>query len=144
MPRKKKNAKKKKPLGRPSWIPTEEQQRQVEELAGLGLRDNDIALIIGVSERTIKNKCRELLDSGRAKALEKVSRTAHQMAASGKWPVMTIFYLKVRGGWRESSDLRLAVAELPNITFGTYGTPGFEEIENNGEVRQAADGESSE
>ena len=43
-----------------------------------------------------------------------MAQTAYQMAKSGKFPTMTMFWLKTQAGWRETSRLEHAGA------VGTY------------------------
>lgn len=83
---------------------TAQQRTQVEHLAFCGLRDQDICIIVGLKESTLRRHCRKELDIGRAKGKGKLSQTAMQMATSGKHPAMTIFMSKVRLGWRETED----------------------------------------
>lgn len=89
-------------------------------MAGAGLRDKDISLIKGIPERTIRRRCAADLQRGRAIALATVASTLYRMATSGKSVAATIFYLKVRGGWREKDAAAPAgptdgpqVVELP-------------------------------
>jgi hypothetical protein len=80
---------------------TATQRRQVVRLAGLGLRDADIALVVGLAEATMQRRCRDELDKGRAQANAKLAARAMQLALSGRNTAMVIFMCKVRLGWRE-------------------------------------------
>jgi hypothetical protein len=87
---------------------TEKELAEIETLAGLGLRFEDIALVKGMSSDTLKKYADDPLQRGRAKAKAQVMQTAYKMATSGKTPAMTMFWLKTRAGWREGqSDLPL-------------------------------------
>jgi len=81
---------------------TEKELSEVEMLAGLGLRYEDIAAIKGMCLDTLKKYAEEALQRGKAKAKAQVMQTAYKMALSGKTPAMTIFWLKTRAGWREN------------------------------------------
>jgi len=74
---------------------------EVEMLAGLGMRYEDIALTKGVCLETLKKYAGEMLERGKAKAKAQVMQSAFKMALSGKHPAMTTFWLKTQCGWRE-------------------------------------------
>lgn len=91
--------------------PSEKDLREIETMAGLGLRYEDIAAIKGMCADTLKKYADATLTRGRAKANANVMQTAYQMAVSGQCPALTIFWLKTRCKWREHSaedDLALA------------------------------------
>ena len=52
-------------------------------MAGLGLKAEDIAKVIGVSRATLFNHYPDEIRLGAAKALVEVHQTAYQMARSG-------------------------------------------------------------
>jgi DNA-binding CsgD family transcriptional regulator len=89
--------------------------REVEMLAGLGLRLDDIAAVKGMSDDTLKKHAADSLKKGRANAKAQVMQTAFKMAISGKCPAMTIFWLKTRAGWSEKhspdADVQAMAAE---------------------------------
>lgn len=78
-----------------------EMRRAARAAAGYGMKDEQIATMLGIGESTLKRKCAAELASGRVDASAKVQQTAFQMATSGKLPAMTIFWLKCRAGWKE-------------------------------------------
>lgn len=81
---------------------------QASVMAGLGMNMKQIATVIGVSKSTLDRRMKdqkgvaEAIEKGRGESLAKVSKTAFTMATSGKSPVMTIFWLKCKGGWSET------------------------------------------
>jgi len=87
---------------------TEKEIDQASKLAGLGLNMKQIASVIGVCKKTIERRMHDqpelvvAIEKGRAEALAMVSKTAYQMATSGKSPVSTFFWLKCKGGWSET------------------------------------------
>lgn len=87
--------------GRPALPLTDAELGQAETMAGLGLRDDQIAQVLGRPERTMKRYAREVLKKGRAKALAAVAQTCFRLATSGRCPAATFFYLKTQGQWRE-------------------------------------------
>lgn len=86
---------------------TDAQVKQLEVLAGLGVPTHQMAAIMDVSPATLDRviardkKVAEAILKGAAEASATVRSTAFKMATSGKWPAMTIFWLKVRERWRE-------------------------------------------
>jgi len=80
---------------------SEKDLAEVEMLAGLGMRYEDIALTKGVCLETLKKYAGEMLERGKAKAKAQVMQSAFKMALSGKHPAMTTFWLKTQCGWRE-------------------------------------------
>jgi hypothetical protein len=73
-------------------------------MAGLGLRQEDIALIVEIAPRTLRKHFREELDRGMAEANAKVLQALFGMATSGKNTTATIFWSKTRCGLRERRE----------------------------------------
>jgi hypothetical protein len=96
-----------KSVGRPSLKLDSEQIKQVEIMAGLGLKMDDISLVMGFSRRSLYHLCdrderiMEAIKRGKAKAYSKVAKTAYELATSGKHLAMTMFWLKCQQRWRE-------------------------------------------
>jgi len=91
-------------MPRPRFEPTAEQRKTVEVMAAYGIPEEQIASTTGpkgIDPKTLRKHFRRELLLGATKANSKVAETAYQMAISGKCPVMTIFWLKCRGGWKE-------------------------------------------
>lgn len=74
---------------------------KVERMAAVGMRDEEIALVLGVGEATVQRRLRAELKRGRARATMAVMNTAYNLATSGRCPAATFFWLKCRAGWRE-------------------------------------------
>jgi hypothetical protein len=94
--------------GRPSFKPTESQRQMVDGMAGCGVPEADIALVIGIAPKTLRKHFREELDTGHIKASAKVAGNLYRIATgSGREAVTAaIFWLKVRAGWREPLGVR--------------------------------------
>ena len=102
-------------MPRPRFEPTAEQRKTVEVMAAYGMPEEQIASTIGpkgISPKTLRKYFRRELLLGATKANSKVAETAYQMAISGKCPVMTIFWLKCRGGWKEKEHAGLKVVAI--------------------------------
>lgn len=97
------------PPSRGRWKPTDDQVKQIETLAGIGLNQTDMAHFLGVSEPTFERgikrypALRDAVLKGRSKGNAKVGETAYKMATSGKDTAMTIFWLKCKLGFKDVS-----------------------------------------
>jgi hypothetical protein len=91
-------------MPRPSFRPTPEQRNLVRMLAALGLRQEWICERLGLrSPKTLRKHFSEELSKGLAEATAAVARTAYEMALSGRYPAMLLFWLKCQA----SGDLML-------------------------------------
>ena len=72
----------------------------MRHLAGLGVRQDDIARIVKCSPKTLRKRCRDDLDCGVAEANAIVSGSLFAAAKGGN-VVAQIFWLKTRAQWRE-------------------------------------------
>jgi len=88
-----------------SFEPTAEQRRTVQVLSGIGVPQDQIALIIGVDPKTLRKSCGDDLDRGMAEANTKVAQTLFTMATRGDNTAATIFWMKARAGWREKQEV---------------------------------------
>lgn len=84
--------------------PTDDTRRTVAQHAAVGTRHDLIAQILGVSLNTMKKYYGEELELGLARANAVVASTLFAQAKGGNTTAM-IFWLKTRGGWRETSRL---------------------------------------
>src|SRR4051795_13447312 len=89
--------------GRPSFQPSPSQRQTVEAMAGCGVPEADIAVLIGIAPKTLRKHFRGELDTGHIKASAKVAGNLYRIATgSGREAVTAaIFWPKVRAGWRE-------------------------------------------
>lgn len=101
---------------------SEEDKIRAGKLAGIGCNLNQIANIMGVSPPTLDRMIErdpsiaEAISRGRDDASGKIMQTAYQMAASGKIPAMTIFWLKTRQRWAEArEDMNVNVKQEPFV-----------------------------
>lgn len=96
-----------------SFEPTADQRRTVQVLSGIGVPQDQIALILGVDPKTLRKTCREDLDRGMAEANTKVAQTLFTMATRGDNTAATIFWMKARAGWREKQEVVVAAMAPP-------------------------------
>lgn len=86
---------------------------KLKTMAAMGLPQKSMAQIMGISEitleRMIKHRVavREAILNGRALGDVAVHQTVYSMATSGEHPAMTMFWLKVRCGWRETTNIHV-------------------------------------
>lgn len=93
--------------GSPGFNPSVAQSREVQVMAALGLEPQEIALVLNIDEKILKRFYkRELSVSGKISNMV-VARKALEMAASGRFPDMTKFWLKSRAKWKETSGLEI-------------------------------------
>ena len=103
-------------MPRPRINPTQQQREMVRSLTAFGVRQEDIARKLGIrSSKTLRKHFREELDTGAADANASVAQTAYKMATSGRCPIITIFWLKSRAGWKEQPDFQRAGAQPPFV-----------------------------
>jgi hypothetical protein len=82
--------------GRPAIDIGAGQRRQVKDMAGLGLRQTHIALIMGMTPKSLRRHFRKELDSGCALNDRDVLQSLFEMATSRRHSAATIFWVKTR------------------------------------------------
>jgi hypothetical protein len=87
-------------MARKAFAVNDAVRERVRHLAGVGLRQDDIAKIIGCAPKTLRKRCREDLDRGVAEANATVSGYLFAAAKAGNVAAQ-IFWLKTRAYWRE-------------------------------------------
>lgn len=104
----------------------DDQLKQLESMAAIGLPTKYMAPILGISIITLDRMIRDnaevsdRISKGRAKAMGAAFKTAYEMGVVEKNVTMLIFWLKTRAGWKEERDpdeseqiIRLAYAVPP-------------------------------
>ena len=83
--------------------PTEIGRKSVEEMAGFGIPQDNIARVIGISPDTLRKHYRDELDLGHVKANTRVAQNLFSIATGDGRQAVTaaIFWLRVRAGWSE-------------------------------------------
>ena len=96
-------------MARPRFKATPEQRKWVEAMSGYGIPEAEIARMLGengIDLKTLHRQFRRELDTGGTKANVNVAQSLYRTATSGKHPGASMFWLKCRAGWRETSILR--------------------------------------
>jgi hypothetical protein len=89
-------------MARKAFVINEAMREKVRHLAGIGVRQDDIAKIIGCAPKTLRKRCRNDLDCGVAEANALVSGYLFAAAKNGNVTAQ-IFWLKTRAQWRETA-----------------------------------------
>jgi hypothetical protein len=89
--------------GRPEFVPTDEERRQVEALSGYGLPQEQIAILIrgGINLSTLREHFATELVAGKAKANGQIGKTLFQKAMGGDTAAM-IWWSKAQMRWAET------------------------------------------
>lgn len=92
--------------GRKAFVPTADERRQVETLAGLGLRQPEIASLVrgGISLATLLRHFPRELANGVAKASSQIAQSLYKQAMAGN-TAAAIWWTKARMGWREETKV---------------------------------------
>ena len=109
-------------MGRPAFVPSAEQRKQVETMAGYGIPEEDIGLVLDIDPKTLRKHFRAELDTGHVKANTRVAESLYLQAvcepaqydANGKLlrseqPRILgagIWWEKTRGGRSEYAPLK--------------------------------------
>jgi hypothetical protein len=84
--------------------PTDDQRRQVMILAGLGIKQDEIAGLLRLAPKTLRLHYRHELDDGVTKANAAVAQSLYNMAVRDKIPAAAIWWTKARMGWKAEVD----------------------------------------
>jgi len=84
------------------YTPSEADKTLVMQMCAVGISQEQVAAVIGVSVDTLIKYYKETLETSKPKAIAKIGGTLYNKALKGDNTCM-IFYLKTQGGWRETS-----------------------------------------
>jgi hypothetical protein len=87
-------------MARRAFVVNDALREKARYLAGLGVRQDDIARIIGCAPKTLRKRFRDELDRGVAEANATISGSLFGAAKGGNVTAQ-IFWLKTRAHWRE-------------------------------------------
>jgi len=104
------------------WEPCAEERYAVKMMVAGGMKLEMIAQAIHplgpISVSTLRRKFKRELKEGKSIITGKIVQVAAEMALSGKYPAMTMFWLKTQAGWRD----RDPAINIGNRKFGTGAT----------------------
>lgn len=126
--------------GRPPHERSTNIARQVKALAAMGVPDMDIAVVVGLSEPTMRKYYGPELATGGIEATAKVAQSLFNQATSADKPnvAAAIFWLKCRAGWREDEgaigkkeERQAAARKASAVSRFTPSTPPPKLVVNN-------------
>lgn len=122
--------KKKGPGGRPAFEPTDEQRKLVTQLAGFGIIQPIISKIVGIDPQTLRKYFRHELDTAMDKLVANVAGNLYRQATKDDFRAVEAakFFLKTRGGWRETSVVENVGAQGGPIQTVQMSADKFAEI----------------
>ncbi|SDR17420.1 hypothetical protein [Paraburkholderia tuberum] len=94
-------------MARPSFNATNDQRKLVEQLAAFGIPQEDMVMLVldsnekPISVPTLRKHFRKELTEGLVKANTAVAQALFKKAKAGN-VASIIFWLKTRGGWKET------------------------------------------
>jgi hypothetical protein len=105
-------------VSRRAHKPDPQHRRQVEAMAGYGVREVDIACMLEIDPKTLRRHYRHELDKGHIKATATVAGFLYRKATTEGPQCVTaaIFWLKTRGQWKEAPQVH---------EVGTYDLDGL-------------------
>jgi hypothetical protein len=92
--------------GQPKYQPTEADRNTVKSMAATAFPQEQIAMClgtVGIDPKTMRKHFALELATAAIEANAAVANRAYQMAVTGNPPAATFFFLKTRGGWRETT-----------------------------------------
>jgi hypothetical protein len=110
-------------MARAAHVASEENKRQVERMAAVGITQEQIAAVIGISQDTLVKYYGDTIRTAAIKANANVGGKLYQTAMNGNVTAM-IFWMKTRGGWREVQHIEHQVemqyvVEAPKVAKST-------------------------
>lgn len=106
-------------MARPRRTLSESQQRQAESMAACGLADDDIAMVLGVSESTLKKYAKAVLKVGRAKGRARMGKAMFDAGLSGNVTAQ-IWWSKNQMGWSDKQQVETTI-NFPDIEAHIIG-----------------------
>lgn len=86
------------------YEPNEADKTLVMQMSAVGITQEQIAAVIGITHETLNKYYKETLETSKSKAIAKIGGTLYNKALKGDNTCM-IFYLKTQGGWRETTHV---------------------------------------
>jgi hypothetical protein len=104
--------------GRPAFVPTDSERKQVEALSGYGLPIDQIGALVrdGIHVDTLRAHFATELVSGKAKANGQVGKTLFQKAMGGDTTAM-IWWSKTQMRWAETQKHEITGADGAPLEF---------------------------
>ena len=93
-----------KKITKPSFKPTDEERKLVEQMCAVGIPQESICLVVrdGIDDKTLRKHFRRELDTSKVKANAKIGGTLYNKAVGGD-TTAAIFWAKTQMGWKETT-----------------------------------------
>ena len=91
-------------------IVNDQTRKLVESSSGLGLPHEQIAILVGIDDKTLRKYYRHELDMGKAKANGQIAKTLYSKAISGDTSSL-IWWTKAQMRWSETVKNELTGAD---------------------------------
>ncbi len=116
--------------GRPAFIPTDKERKQVETLSGYGLPYEQIAVLVrdGIHVQTLMQHFAAELVAGKAKANSLVGQTLFQKATGGD-TTAAIWWSKTQLRWKEVQQHEHTGANGGPISLAAIDLKGLSDVE---------------
>ena len=106
--------------GNPPHKPDQKSRDVVENASGIGLPHEQIAILVGIDDKTLRLHYRKELDEGKAKAHMAVAGTLFDKAMSGDTSAM-IWWSKTQLKWSETIKTELEATVNGNLALNIIG-----------------------
>ena len=90
--------------GRPEFVPTNEQRATVKSMVSVGIQQDKIAKVIGISKPTLEKHFEHEIETAAADANHTVAMSLYDQATQGN-VTAAIWWTKARMGWSEKNTL---------------------------------------
>ena len=97
--------------------PTEDFRKQVQEASGLGLPQDQICALVGISDVTLRKHYESELGMGKAKASAAVAKTLFNKATVGQDTTAMIWWTKAQMRWSETVRQELTGKDGERLEF---------------------------
>jgi hypothetical protein len=127
-------------MGRRQFEPTGEQRQYCERMASIGIAQDQIARVLGISANTLRKHFAPQLDAADLRALVAVANNLFQLATRDDYRAVVpcIFWLKTRAGWKETSTHELTGANGAPLDLSNVSDADLELLEQISERTVAA------
>lgn len=97
------------------WEPNPEQLRQIELMAGMGIPNKRIALVVGVSPKALQDACGQVIERSSVLMDMRVGANIYKMATGNpdhkNTALMAQFWAKTRMKWQETQRIETTGAD---------------------------------
>ena len=84
------------------FIPTKAEREEVARLISVGITQDQVAMVIGITKPTLEKHFRDELDTAMITAHGKIGKKIFALAMAGD-KILLMFYAKTQMGWKETN-----------------------------------------